>query len=87
MAIASLILGIAALASSWSWVGIICGILGLIFGAMNQDPSKAGMATAGKVMSIIGLVIGLIATIACIACGGCALCDAADAASAYSYYY
>lgn len=74
-AIASLVLGIAALVLAvfagmafYGWIGTICGIVGLILGVMAKKESPSGMATAGIVLSIIGLAWGIIATIACYAC-------------------
>ena len=77
MGIASLVLGIIALvigifsAGTLGWAGAIVGILGIIFGALGRKNSeKAGLATAGLVCSIIGLVFCLILYIACVACIG-----------------
>lgn len=58
MAVASLVLGIV----SFFCCGTICSILGLIFGIISKkrQPENNGMATAGIVLSIITLVIGLI---------------------------
>lgn len=76
MATASLVLGIISLlislgfgAAGMGWIGSICGIVGIVLGALGRkDPEKRGMATAGLVMSIIALSWGVIATIACVAC-------------------
>ncbi len=58
MAIASLVLGIV----SFFCCGTICSILGLIFGIISKkrQPENNGMATAGIVLSVIALVLGLI---------------------------
>lgn len=75
MAVASLVLGIIALVisifsgGSLRVVGIICGVLGLIFGIVGRkDEAKKGLATAGVVCSLIGLLLGLILMIACVGC-------------------
>lgn len=75
MAVASLVLGIISLAfgafgSGLQWVGAILAIVGIILGAKNNNPEKAGMAKAGKVCSIIGLILCLVMFVACIACAG-----------------
>lgn len=75
MAVASLVLGIIALVisifsgGSLGVVGIICVVLGLIFGIVGRkDEAKKGLATAGVVCSLIGLLLGLILMIACVGC-------------------
>ena len=78
MAVASLILGIISIVisffSAFGWVGVIVGIFGIIFGAVNKNEAKAGVAKGGIVCSIIGVVLSAILFIACVACvGGAAL--------------
>lgn len=80
MAVASLVLGIVSIvftvftAGALGWLGAIIGLIGVILGAMaKKDPEKKGMATAGFVCSIIGLVLGLILYVACAACAGAAI--------------
>lgn len=75
-----------------SVVGIVLCTVGIIFGvkARNETPvgyPGKGMATAGLVCAIIGVVIGVIAT--CIVCVcTCAVCAVAGAnASDYSGYF
>ncbi len=77
MGIASLVLGIIAViiglfsAGSLGWAGAIMAIIGIILGALaRKEPEKSGIATAGMVLSIIGLVLCLILYIACVACLG-----------------
>lgn len=77
MGVASLVLGILALviglftAGTLGWAGAIMAIIGIILGALGRkDQSKRGLATAGLVCSIIGLVFCLILYIACAACVG-----------------
>ena len=74
MGIASLVLGIIAViiglfsAGSLGWAG---AIMAIILGALGRkEPEKSGIATAGMVLSIIGLVLCLILYIACVACLG-----------------
>lgn len=74
MAVASLVLGICALVLSFfglGFVSVILGIVGIILGALGRkNVEKKGMATAGVVMSIIAVALGLIFWIACAACVG-----------------
>lgn len=74
MGVASLVLGIIALviglfsAGSLGWLGAILAIVGIILGALGKkNPEKKGIATAGLVLSIIGLIFSLILYIACAA--------------------
>lgn len=74
MAIAALVLGICSLAFPFiglGWLSVIIGIVGTILGALaRKDEAKRGMATAGLVMSIISIALGLVMWIACAACVG-----------------
>ncbi len=77
MGVASLVLGIIAIvigvfsSGLLGWLGAILAIVGIVFGAIGRKNSeKAGMATAGMVCSIIGLVLCLILYLACAACLG-----------------
>lgn len=77
MGIASLVLGIIAVivglfsAGALGWLGAILAIIGIILGALaKKNPEKKGIATAGLVLSIIGLILSLLLYIACIACIG-----------------
>ena len=71
MAVASLVLGIVSLV--WSliipvgkFIGVILGIIAVALGALGRkDPERKGMATAGLVTGILGLIFGLIIYIAC----------------------
>lgn len=72
MAIASLVLGIASLffgtvmqLTGIGWIGIICGIVGIVLGVIAKKHlmaagQPAGMAKAGFILSIIGLVLSCI---------------------------
>ena len=77
MGVASLVLGIISLviglfsAGALGWFGAILAIIGIVLGASGKkDPEKKGIATAGLVCSIIGLVLCLLLYIACVACIG-----------------
>ena len=75
-AIASLVLGIA----SFFCCGTICSILGIIFGIMSKSRQKEnnGMATAGIVLSVVALVLGIIGVIVAVTTG---------MLESYYYYY
>ena len=71
MGVASLVLGIASIVVGLfinTWVGVIAGIVGIILAAVAKKKGQGGVATAGLVLSIIGVAIVLVAYIACIAC-------------------
>ena len=75
MGVASLVLGIIAIiiglfsAGALGWFGATLAIIGIILGAVGRkNPEKSGLATAGLVCSIIGLILCLIVYIACVAC-------------------
>lgn len=74
MAVASLVLGICALVFPFiglGWLSALLGIVGIVLGALGKkNVEKKGMATAGLVMSIIAVALGLISWIACAACIG-----------------
>lgn len=64
--IAALVLGICSIVFSCAFVGLVCGIIGLVlsgngFKAYRLNPddySGTGMLQAGKITSIIGIVLG-----------------------------
>ena len=74
VAVASLVLGICSLVFpfiGFGWLSCIVGIVGIILGALGRkNPAKQGMATAGMVMSIIAVALGLLMWLACAACIG-----------------
>ncbi len=73
-AVASLVLGIIAVVTlffgTFAWIGIICGIVGLVLGSMARKENPCGMATAGFVLSLIAVILCAITFIACLACVG-----------------
>ncbi|MCQ2280733.1 MAG: hypothetical protein MJZ49_08050 [Bacteroidales bacterium] len=70
-AVAALILGISSLATGCLFVGLVLGIVGLVLAnkgttMVNLSPESyggIGMLKAGKVMSLIGLILGAINTV------------------------
>ena len=60
-AVASLVLGIISLLS-WClpFIGLPVAIVGLVLGIKDRQSPNRGMAIAGIVMSVIGLVLSLI---------------------------
>lgn len=75
MGVASLVLGICSVVlavffGSAGWLAALLGLIGVILGAVANKKQKTGVATAGVVLSIIGLVLGLLFYVACIACIG-----------------
>ncbi len=81
-AIASLVLGIVSLVSVCfiyiSLIGIACGVIGLIFGIQIRKAGQlegfkpSGVATAGFVLSIIGLGLSAL-EFTCVTCVGLAI--------------
>ena len=74
LAIASLVLGIVSLVlvAAFSWMlwgsiaGLCVGIVGTILGVMGRkNDTGRTMATAGMILSIIGIAIGAICFISC----------------------
>lgn len=87
-AITSLVLGIV----SFFCCGTVCSIVGLIFGIMSRkkNPVNNGMATAGIVLSIISLVLGIIVLIWSFAVTGSFIGfedGMRNGDMSYSYYY
>ena len=68
LSVASLVLGICGLVVPY--VGFLCALIGLILGVVGKNKSKSigeptGMATAGIVLSIIGLVGAVLLMVLC----------------------
>lgn len=78
MGIAALILGIISLIICWipvwNWAGLVMAIAGIVLGALGKKSAKPGPATAGLVLSILGVVFSVIFVLACggLACLGAA---------------
>lgn len=91
-AIAALILGIASVALPWfgftSILAIVAGIVGLILSIQARKPmdENKGMATAGLVLSIIGIVLSGIMLV-CTICAVCAVTSAASSLGSLAAYY
>jgi len=80
LAIASLVLGILSLVGVWApGFNILFAVIGLALGAVAQKQlSEAGaphgIATAGIILNLIFLAVGIIATIVCVSCSTCVFC-------------
>ena len=64
MAIAALVLGIIGLVLSFLYIGIVPAIIGLVFSIFILRKGKNGMAIAGLVCSILGILIALVMIVA-----------------------
>ena len=65
LAIVSLVLGILSivLGCCTGWVGALFGIGGIICAVFANKQGKTGLAKAGMICSIIGIVLGILITI------------------------
>ena len=65
LAIVSLVLGILSivLGCCTGWVGALFGIGGIICAVFANKQGKTGLAKAGLICSIIGIVLGILITI------------------------
>ena len=76
MGVASLVLGSLALVCVLlpflpTLAGVVLALIGIILGALGRkNAEKRGSATAGMVMSIIALILGILVYVACAACVG-----------------
>lgn len=76
MGVASLVLGILSVVLTivlgpLGWIGIVIAIVGIVLGAIGRAKSESkGVATAGLVLSIIGLIFDIILFAACALCVG-----------------
>lgn len=90
--IAALILGIASIALPWfgftSILAIVAGVVGLVLSVQARKPmdENASMATAGLVLSIIGVVLSGIMLV-CTICAVCAVTSAASSLGSLAAYY
>ena len=75
MAIVSLVLGIVSIIFGIPifFIGLACGVVGIILATMSKKREPSGMATAGLVLSIIGLILSAIIVISVAACAGAAI--------------
>ena len=91
LAVAGLVLGICSVVVGLiinGWVGLICGIIGIVLSVMGRNKAKAagaptGMGTAGLVLSIIGTAIIAVVVISAIICVSAAESALEDALNAY----
>jgi uncharacterized membrane protein len=61
MATASLILGICSIVLFWlGWIGIICGVLAIIFAVVAKNKIKANPSVGGAGAAKAGLITGII---------------------------
>ena len=87
IAVASLVCGILSLVCAWfgiylSIAGLVLGLVGVVLGAKARKESQTGMATAGFVCSLIGVVLCGVMLVCAIACYA-ALQDAVNQLSRY----
>lgn len=83
--IAALVLGILGIIGGWipvvGYFTFVCAVLGVVFGVKGRKKSEAaygkcsGLATAGLVLGIIGVVFGAIGLV-CTICASAAVCAA-----------
>jgi hypothetical protein len=75
-AIASLVLGILSLICAlfgWSSIaGLVFGIIGVVLGAKARKEAQTGLATAGFVCSLLGMILCAVGLVCAIACAGAA---------------
>jgi len=73
-AVASLVLGIISLFfiffGTYSFIGMILAVIGLVLGSNAKKEAPSGMATAGFVLSVISLALCALSFIACAICIG-----------------
>lgn len=81
MAVAALVCGILGLVGAWfpivQYFTFILSILAIIFGVKARKQEPGGMATAGFVLGIIGVVCSLAGIICIVLCAGVAFTAAA----------
>nr|MBQ6242304.1 hypothetical protein [Lachnospiraceae bacterium] len=68
----ALVLGILSIVCAWfgygAIAGVIFGIVGIVLGAMGRKQAQTGVATAGFVCSLIGLILSAVRLVCVIAC-------------------
>ena len=72
LGIVSLVIAVGGGAAGMGWIGSICGILAIVFGALGMKSGGPQRKTAktGLILGIVALCWGLIVTVACLACIG-----------------
>ena len=71
LAIVGMILGIISiLAGCCGWYSLFLGIPGIICSILARKQGKSGMATAGIVCSVIGIILGILMTVMAVAIVG-----------------
>ena len=71
LAIVGMILGIISiLAGCCGWYSLFLGIPGIICSILARKHGKSGMATAGIVCSVIGIILGILMTVMAVAIVG-----------------
>lgn len=90
-AVGSLVCGIVSLVMTFFtaayyplFVGVVLGIIAIVLAVLAKKKGPSGMATAGLVLGIIGLVFCGIFAIACSA-AACAVSNAVDDAFGSNY--
>lgn len=72
--VAALVLGITSVALGVTvflgLFGLACGVVGLILAIRERKEHPSGLATASFILSIVGLVIGVLSTATCVGCLG-----------------
>lgn len=90
MSIAGMVLGIVSCILAWFYLvniaALVLGVIGVVLAAVGGKREKAanrtsGIATAGLVLSIIGLSVAFIGFLSCTICVACAADAANDAVS------
>lgn len=84
LAVVSLVLGIIAivLGCCGSWIAIVLGIGGIVCAVLANKEEKTGMAKAGMICSIIGIILAIVVLVVVIAL----LIAMPDAMSTMGYY-
>lgn len=81
MSVAALVLGIVSIVLAWFYmintIALVTGIVGIVMAvkgkkAALESQSPTGMATAGLVLSIVGLCFAVIGFLSCTVCVLCA---------------
>ena len=64
MSVTAMILGIVGLVFIWApFVGFICSLLGIIFGGVGMSQTRKNPNLSGRGMAIAGLVCGIIGVV------------------------